>query len=133
MKITTVRGTLKAKLLFLALAYVVALGARAADSDKEKQQKQIQSMAQDTLQRLYKAEPKTKAAVKRAYGYAVFSDLGIKILFGGTGNGKGIAVNNRTKHETFMKMIEVQAGLGVGVDKFPLSLYLTTNGRSTTS
>jgi lipid-binding SYLF domain-containing protein len=118
LKTTTVRGTLKPKLLFLVLACVVALAARAADSDKEKQQKQIQSVAQDTLQRLYKAEPKTKAAVKHAYGYAVFSDLGIKILFGGTGNGKGIAMNNRTERETFMKMIEVQAGLGMGVDKF---------------
>ena len=126
MKITTVRGTLKAKLLFFALACVVALAARAADSDKEKQQKQIQSMAQDTLQRPYKAEPKTKAAVKHAYGYAVFSDLGIKMLFGGTGNGKGIAVNNRTKRETFMKMIEVQAGLGMGVDKFRVVFVFDT-------
>jgi lipid-binding SYLF domain-containing protein len=44
--------------------------------------------------------------------------LGVKILFAGSGNGMGVAVNNRTKHETFMKMIEVQAGLGMGVDKF---------------
>jgi lipid-binding SYLF domain-containing protein len=73
---------------------------------------------EDTLQRLYKAEPKTKAVIKLAYGYAVFSDLGVKILFGGTGNGKGVAINNRTKHQTYMKMIELQAGLGVGIDKF---------------
>jgi lipid-binding SYLF domain-containing protein len=32
--------------------------------------------------------------------------------------GKGIAVNNKTRHETFMKMIQVQAGLGFGVKKF---------------
>jgi hypothetical protein len=56
--------------------------------------------------------------LSHTYGYAVFSDLGLKILFGGTGNGKGIAVNNHTKHETLMKMIEVQAGLGMGVDKY---------------
>ena len=80
-----------------------------ADNDKLKQQKQIRRTAQGTLQRLYNAEPKTKAAIKHAYGYAVFSDLGVKILFGGTGNEKGVAVNNRTKHETFMKMMEVQA------------------------
>jgi lipid-binding SYLF domain-containing protein len=75
-------------------------------------------MAQDTLQRLYKAEPKSETAVKNAAGYAVFSDIGVKILLAGSGNGKGIAVNNKTKHETFMKMIEAQAGLGVGVEKF---------------
>jgi lipid-binding SYLF domain-containing protein len=38
----------------------------------------------------------------------------------GGGSGKGIAVNNKTKKETFMKMIEIQAGLGMGVKKFRL-------------
>jgi len=111
------KRTPKVMSLFVALAYTLALVTFAAD-DVAKQQKQIRSMVQETLQRLYKAEPKTRAAIKHAYGYAVFSDLGVKILFGGTGNGKGIAVNNRTKHEVFMKMIEIQAGLGMGVDKF---------------
>ena len=110
----------KMKLLVLVVAIVGAIGltAHADDADKQKQQKEIRNMAQDTLQRLYKAEPATKSAVKHAAGYAVFSNLGVKILFAGSGNGKGIAVNNHTKHETFMKMLQVQAGLGMGVDKF---------------
>ena len=102
----------------LALSMLLTGVSFATQTEKEKQQKQIRDMVQDTLQRLYKAEPKAKVAVKDAAGYAVFSDLGVKILFAGSGNGKGIAVNNRTKHETFMKMIEVQAGLGMGVEKF---------------
>ena len=119
MKISTVWGAPKARVILLVLlAGAVALATPAAETDKEKQQTQIRNMAQDTLQRLYKAEPKTEAAVKHAFGYAVFSDLEVKILFGGTGNGKGIAVNNRNKHEIFMKMLEAQAGLGMGIDKF---------------
>ena len=111
MKISTVGGVPRARVIFLALlACVTALATPAAETNKEKQQKQIRDMAQDTLQRLYKAEPKTEAAVKHAFGYAVFSDLGVKILFAGTGSGKGIAVNNRDKHEIFMKMLEAQAG-----------------------
>jgi len=50
----------------------------------------------------------------------VFSNFGMKIFFAGGGSGKGIAVNNATKKETFMKMLEVQAGLGIGVKKFRL-------------
>jgi lipid-binding SYLF domain-containing protein len=114
---TILSAATKPKLIILALVCALAVAANASD-DKAKQQKQIQTTTQDTLQRLYQAEPRTKAAVKNAYGYAVFSDLGVKILFGGTGNGKGVAVNNKTKHQTYMKMIELQAGLGVGVDKF---------------
>jgi hypothetical protein len=75
--------------MFVALACSLSLVAHAADNGITKQQKQIRSMGQDTLQRLYNAEPKTKAAIQHAYGYAVFSDLGVKILFGGTGSGKG--------------------------------------------
>lgn len=114
---TNLTSVAKPKLIVLALACALGV-ATSASEDKVKQQKQIQSVTQDTLQRLYKAEPKTKTVIQHAYGYAVFSDLGVKILFGGTGNGKGVAVNNRTKQKTYMKMIELQAGLGVGVDKF---------------
>jgi lipid-binding SYLF domain-containing protein len=117
-RITTWKWFVKPGLISVALAGALALVTYAADTDKAKKQKQIRSMAQDTLQRLYTAEPKTKATVKHAFGYAVFSDLGVKILFAGSGNGKGIAVNNHTKHETFMKMLEVQAGLGMGMEKF---------------
>jgi lipid-binding SYLF domain-containing protein len=75
-------------------------------------------MGQDTLQALYKADPRAKSAVETASGYAVFSNLGVKILLAGSGNGKGLAVDNKTKKETFMKMLEVQAGLGMGIKKF---------------
>jgi len=117
MKNTKLKEAMKRMLLLLVLAGAIGLVA-GASTDVEKQQKQIRSMVQDTLQQLYKAEPKSKLAIRHAAGYAVFSDLGVKILFAGSGNGKGLAINNRTKHETFMKMLEIQGGLGVGVDKF---------------
>ena len=50
----------------------------------------------------------------------MFSNFGMKIFLAGGGSGKGMAVNNKTKAETFMKMVEVQAGLGIGVKKFRL-------------
>jgi hypothetical protein len=43
-----------------------------------------------------------------AAGYAVFSDFGFKLLYAGGAKGNGIAVNNATKQETFMKMMELQ-------------------------
>ncbi len=36
----------------------------------------------------------------------------------GSGKGDGIAVNNKTGEETFMKKFEVQAGLEFGIKKF---------------
>src|SRR5215472_17483554 len=114
------------KLMVAALVYALAVTANAADTEKEKKQNEIRKMSQDTLQRLYKAEPKAKSAVKKAAGYAVFSNLGVKILLAGSGKGQGIAVNNKSKNETFMKMLELQAGLGMGVKKFRVIFVFDT-------
>lgn len=113
-------------LLATALVCALAVMAHAADPNIEKKQQDTRNMAQQTLQRLYKAEPKAKSAVLGAAGYAVFSNMGVKILVAGSGNGKGVAVNNKTKSETFMKMLEVQAGLGMGVKKFRVIFVFDT-------
>lgn len=89
-------------------------------SDKARQQQEIRKSTKEILVQLYKAEPLSRAVIKSAAGYAVFSNFGMKIFFAGGGSGKGIAYNQITKKETFMKMVEVQAGLGLGVKKFRL-------------
>ncbi len=117
MTITTSKSIAILKFIFLTLACSLAIVANAADDKKAEEQQAVRKMAQDTLQRLYKAEPKAKGAVQGAAGYAVFSNTGVKILMLGSGKGEGIAVN-KSKQETFMKVVELQAGLGFGVKKF---------------
>jgi lipid-binding SYLF domain-containing protein len=116
----------------VALVCTMVVTAHATDSKIEKKQQDIRDMAQATLKRLYKADSKAKSAVEGAAGYAVFSNLGIKILVAGSGNGKGIAVDNKTQHETFMKMLELQAGLGMGVKKFSV-IFVFDNERYSTA
>jgi lipid-binding SYLF domain-containing protein len=115
---TTMKAIRIPNLIAAALVCALAVSAHATDNKKEKEQKEIRKMAHDTLHRLYKADPPAKAAVAGAAGYAVFSNMGVKILVAGSGKGQGIAVNNKSKSETFMKMLELQAGLGFGVKKF---------------
>jgi lipid-binding SYLF domain-containing protein len=106
----------------LKLTYILALillsVVTAIAKTKEEKRAEAQKKADQTLQRLYKAQPSAQAAIKAAAGYAVFNNKGTKILVGGTGSGKGIAVNNTSKQVTYMKMRELQAGLGFGVKKF---------------
>ena len=97
--------------LFLLIATPVS-------ADVAKERKEIKDKTAETLNRLYKLQPKAKQAVNNSYGYAVFSNFGMKILVAGGGRGKGEAVNNKTGKETFMKMLEVQAGLGFGIKRF---------------
>ncbi|MBK7977597.1 MAG: hypothetical protein IPK07_31540 [Deltaproteobacteria bacterium] len=65
-------------------------------------------------------QPAAKKAIQSAAGYAVFSNFGMKLGFAGGGSGKGVAVDAKSRKETFMKMIEAQAGLGLGIKKFRL-------------
>jgi lipid-binding SYLF domain-containing protein len=103
------------------LGFAIAIPASAlAQGKKDEKRQDIRDVTQNTLERLYKTQPKAKEAIDRSAGYAVFSNFGMKILFAGGGSGAGLAVNRKTKAETFMKMVEVQAGLGIGVKKFRL-------------
>ena len=107
------RRTMVLAMAFALIAPVLALGA-----DKAKEQAEVRKAGQDALAAVYKAAPSARAAVESAAGYAAFSNFGMKILVAGGGSGKGIAVNNKTKAMTYMKMAEIQAGLGFGAKKF---------------
>ncbi|MGE5248537.1 MAG: YSC84-related protein [Verrucomicrobiota bacterium] len=106
----------------LVACSLLATATIAADkaAEKEKARADVRKMEKETLERLYKEQPQAKAAIAKAAGYAVFSNFGMKIFIAGSGTGSGIVVNNATKKETFMKMVEVQAGFGLGVKKFRL-------------
>jgi len=107
--------------LVIALCMATAMPDLALGQDKkDKEKAEVRKMAKDTLTRLYKVQPGAKRALEGGAGYAVFSNFGMKIGFAGGGSGKGVAYNNKTKKDTFMKMLEVQAGLGMGIKKFRL-------------
>lgn len=103
-------------LLFCFLATSAPLLA-ATKEQIEQQRADIKKMANQTLERLYTTQPSAKNAIQKAAGYAVFSNFGVKILFAGGGSGKGLAVKNKSGQATYMKLIEVQAGFGMGVKK----------------
>jgi lipid-binding SYLF domain-containing protein len=91
-------------------------------SEKDAARDDVRAMAKQSLAQLYQNEPAAKGAVADAAGYAVFSDFGFKVMLLGGAKGKGMAVNNATKQETFMKMLEFQPGLGLGAEKYRLVL-----------
>lgn len=107
------------KLIATIFTVSLILLATSFGDDKDEQNRQkIRKMATETLQDLYKLEPGSKAAIHKSAGYAVFNNTGTKILLVSTARGAGIAVNSKTKQETFMKMISAGGGLGVGVTKY---------------
>jgi lipid-binding SYLF domain-containing protein len=102
----------------MGIAFFLAASGLALGADQAKGRADANKAAERALAGLYEAQPSARKAVEAAVGYAAFSNFGMKILVAGGGSGKGIAVNNKTKAVTYMKMAEVQAGLGFGVKKF---------------
>ena len=103
--------------VLLAITLVTANLASAADTPDEKRDKS-RKMAAQTLKDLYKLQPTSKAAIQKSAGYAVFNNMGAHLLLLSTARGAGIAVNSKTKNETFMKMISAGVGLGLGVKDY---------------
>ena len=97
-------------------------GKDKSEAEKQEEVKQeqadIRKMVNETLNRLYKLQPGAKSAISKSAGYAVFNNFGTKILVVGGGTGKGILYDKKNGREVFMKMIEAQAGLGMGIKKF---------------
>lgn len=106
--------------LMLAIAAIAAAPGVALAGKKEEEQAEVRKAAESALAAVYKAAPAARQAVAKSAGYAAFSNFGMKILLAGSGTGKGVAYNNKTKATTYMKMAELQAGLGFGVKKFQL-------------
>ena len=119
----------KRRVAIVMMFVVLLLVAPPADAKtKAEKQAEARNSADQTLAKLYQARPSAKATIKAAAGYAAFSNFGMKILLAGGGKGQGIAVNNRTQKVTYMKMREIQAGLGMGVKKFRTIFVFETKG-----
>jgi len=119
----------------VALCAVLGLAGIGGDAaaamsakEKDKARAEVRKASSSTLNSLYKAVPSSRKVIEDSAGYATFSNFGMKILVAGSGSGKGVAVNKKSGKETFMKMVEVQAGLGFGVKKFRMVWVFASEG-----
>jgi lipid-binding SYLF domain-containing protein len=87
-----------------------------AQSEKEKKQAEVRTKADQTLADFYKAEPKLKAEVGKAPGYAVFTTYGLSFILGGAG-GKGLVHDNKSKKNTYMDLAQASAGVQIGAQE----------------
>ncbi len=80
----------------------------------------VRDMSQGALSQLYSKRPELESRIKAAPGYGVFSNIGTQIVFVGGGYGYGRVVTNATGRETFMRVANLDLGLGLGVKDFQL-------------
>lgn len=101
----------------------VTTPASATSTDKRAE---TQKMRSETLAELYQAHPPARTRVQQAVGYAVFSNIGVNLILLSAAGGSGVAHDNRTGQDTYMKMISGGLGLGLGLKDFRGVFVFTT-------
>ena len=115
-------------LALCALAFTLPVTPAYALFDSKpvaQQRADILKQSEQTMGRLYRLQPHAKELVAKSAGYATFSNFGMKIFIAGGGSGSGVVMRKDAK-PIFMKMVEIQAGLGIGVKSFTVIFVFET-------
>lgn len=101
-------------LIIACFALLTGCLSPRADTPAEKRFS-IDNMSQSTLTELYKQRPSARDNIASAEGYAVFSNVNAQFVWVGGGAGYGVATNKATNQKTYMKMVQADLGLGLGL------------------
>jgi lipid-binding SYLF domain-containing protein len=120
--------TMKKTTLFSLLILSVVLAGCSPGKELTTPEKKdaINTMADETMQRLYTEKASTKDEVAKASGYAAFSNANVNIIFASAGGGYGVVVDNKTGKKTYMKMGSGGVGLGLGAKDLRQVIILST-------
>ncbi len=112
-----------AKRILFALAVSVLAFAQLGlfgnkDDKAEEKREAIRDMRDELLAELERANKQAARKIRKAEGYACFSNVGVNVILASFAGGRGVVVDNRTGDETFMNMGTVGVGYGIGVKDF---------------
>jgi len=119
------RKLLSLSLILLSTIINTGCATMSGSTPAEKRQSILQ-MKDEVLTELFNIKPDVRAQIKKAPGYAVFSNVNVNIIFASFGGGYGLAKKNRTGKITYMEMAEVGVGLGAGVKDFRIVMVFHT-------
>lgn len=113
--------------LVLTLSIFVFSGFWLGKTKSEQISERLQIRTQ-TLNDLYKYDPKAKEILAKSYGYAVFSNIGLNLVVFSAEGGIGVAHNNQTGDNIYMNMASGGVGFGFGIKDFR-AVFLFENKR----
>lgn len=105
-------------LVFLTVVLALPGCTSAPGKTPESRRQSIQTMRESVLTDLYRIKPETRERIKAAPGYAVFSNANVNLIFASVTGGYGVARDNSTGQDIYMKMGEAGLGFGLGIKDF---------------
>jgi len=112
------RHFVKSVVALIALGLLGGCVTTPKGETPSKKRREVQKMRADTLAELYKVHPPAKERIRQSKGYAVFSNVGVNLLLLSAAGGWGVAYDNKTGQDIYMKMVSGGVGLGLGVKDF---------------
>jgi lipid-binding SYLF domain-containing protein len=97
-------------------------------SSPAQERAEVQRMRGETLAKLYKVQPAAQSNIQKAAGYAVFSNVGVNLILLSAAGGSGVAHDNKTGRDTYMRMVSGGVGFGLGVKDFRGVFVFSTAG-----
>lgn len=102
----------------LLLTFFIFLSGFVSSNSAQEDRNEILKMKKETLNALLKDNVEAQMLMNRAYGYAVFSNIGVNIILFSAEGGYGVAHDNLTGENIYMKMVSAGAGFGLGLKDF---------------
>lgn len=102
--------------------FMLCLGLMACVSTQTKtvqeRRAEVQKMRAQTIAAIEKHQSNIRSKINAAPGYAVFSNANVNLIFASFSGGYGIARDNSSGRDIYMKMGEAGVGFGLGVKDF---------------
>ena len=112
--------------LVLAAVFILTAAEICFAKSAAEQRAEIDKLHDQTLQRLYEKYPSARRVINECYAYATLSNSSVKVLLFGSSHGRGLAYNNDTGEKVYLKMNELEAGLGIGAKEYDLVFLINT-------
>ena len=101
--------------LSISLLFILLFSFEILAKSYIEKRKELDDISTQTVELLSKNNATAERELKSAFGYAVFDNSNVTVLFFGGSSGKGVLYNNKTKQRTYMKMAGANLGVGLGV------------------
>lgn len=101
-------------ILVLGLSILISACAGGLVGSKEKKLAYFDKLERDTLARLTKDQPKAEQELQEAVGYLVAEQDTIKVPMVGWASGAGVTVEKASGKRTYLRIPELQFGMGWG-------------------
>jgi len=112
------RHILRTTIISLFAVTLLSACVSPSGGSTEARRSDVLAMRSETLTELYRLVPDARNEIDTSEGFAVFTNVGVHIIFASTGNGYGVVENNSSGELTYMRMITGGIGLGLGVKDF---------------